>query len=83
MGGLWGLEDYLTGTTSQICGAKGIRPMESGWIETIVGWIKSGESAKFERSLGWTKSRKSSSGTTISKNEIGGENSIEARGNLE
>ena len=80
---MWGLKDCLIGTTSQIWGVEGIRPMESSWIETAVGWIKSRESAKSERSLGWTKTGKSSGGTTISKNEIGGENSIEARGNLE
>ena len=69
MGGLWGLKDYLIGTTSQIWGVEGIRPMESSWVETTIGWIKSGESTRFERSLGWTKSRKSSGGTAISKNE--------------
>ena len=68
MEGLWILEDFLKGTTSITCGSGGIRPMESTWFETSVGWTKSG---------------KSSGGIAISENEIGGENSVEALGILE
>ena len=83
MGGLWVLEDCLTGTTSETCGSRGIRPIESDWVEASVGWINSGKSTWFELLLGWTKSGKSSGGTTISESEIGGENSAETIGKLE